>query len=233
VEGSSHAAFHGRWAILTDFAGDTLRGMNEADSLPQWNRFVRVGEPACVIAFTGTVLAANAHWIELFGLQPGVRHQAAATVLGQPHCPICSMLAEARDSSPVNALDLDVQIGDIRHVRLTGVPLAADALLVIMHDRTAEVQRMSWTASALSLLTDSLRTVPTNSTAPAPLTRRERDVLRCLAAGMTAREIAASLLISHNTARNHVQNVLHKLNAHNRAQAVASAYSHGLLAAAE
>lgn len=60
------------------------------------------------------------------------------------------------------------------------------------------------------------------------LTARERDILRCLAAGLTTAQLAAELDISVHTARTHVQSVLTKLNVHSRLEAAAYAVSHGL-----
>jgi DNA-binding NarL/FixJ family response regulator len=51
------------------------------------------------------------------------------------------------------------------------------------------------------------------------LTRREREVLRALAAGATNREIAGRLAISENTVRNHVRSILAKLEVPSRRQA--------------
>lgn len=53
------------------------------------------------------------------------------------------------------------------------------------------------------------------------LTRREREVLRLLAAGSDTREIAEQLTLSPTTVRNHVQNILDKLEVHSRVEAVA------------
>lgn len=62
------------------------------------------------------------------------------------------------------------------------------------------------------------------------LTDREREVLSLLAQGLSTRKIAQSLSISPATARNHVQNILHKLHVHSRLEAVAYAFEHGLVA---
>ena len=48
------------------------------------------------------------------------------------------------------------------------------------------------------------------------LTERETEVLRLVAKGLTARQIAERLVISHRTVENHVQNTLRKLQLHNR-----------------
>jgi len=61
------------------------------------------------------------------------------------------------------------------------------------------------------------------------LTERERDILSLLAQGLSTRDIAQSLSISPSTARNHVQNILHKLHVHSRLEAVTYAFEHGLV----
>jgi LuxR family maltose regulon positive regulatory protein len=63
-----------------------------------------------------------------------------------------------------------------------------------------------------------------------PLTQREQEVLHLLAAGASNREIAAQLVISLATAKKHVSNLLGKLNAESRTQAIARARERSLLA---
>ncbi|WP_338751999.1 response regulator transcription factor [Janibacter alittae] len=60
------------------------------------------------------------------------------------------------------------------------------------------------------------------------LTDREVEILRYVAMGMTAREIAADLVLSHRTVQNHVQNILGKLHLHNRVELTRFAISRGL-----
>ena len=60
------------------------------------------------------------------------------------------------------------------------------------------------------------------------LTDRETEILRYVAMGMTAKEIAADLVISHRTVQNHVQNILGKLHLHNRVELTRFAISRGL-----
>jgi DNA-binding NarL/FixJ family response regulator len=62
-----------------------------------------------------------------------------------------------------------------------------------------------------------------------PLTAREREVLALLAQGNTPSDIAATLTISSKTVSTHLQRVLSKLGVNSRAQAVAWAYSSGLI----
>ncbi len=61
------------------------------------------------------------------------------------------------------------------------------------------------------------------------LTRRERDVLRLLAEGLSNRQIAAKLGLSEGTVRLHVGNILGKLNAPNRTAAAVMAVERALI----
>lgn len=61
------------------------------------------------------------------------------------------------------------------------------------------------------------------------LTPREKEVLNLLAAGFSNRQIADKLVISLNTVKNHVHNVLEKLMIENRTQLVSYAYTTGLV----
>jgi DNA-binding NarL/FixJ family response regulator len=61
------------------------------------------------------------------------------------------------------------------------------------------------------------------------LTAREREVLRHLAQGQSNEDIAKELYVSLHTVRNHVQNILTKLNAHSKLSAVAIAMRLGIL----
>jgi DNA-binding NarL/FixJ family response regulator len=61
------------------------------------------------------------------------------------------------------------------------------------------------------------------------LTLRELEVLRELASGASNREIADRLVIAENTVKNHVRNVLAKLNLRNRREATSFAHSQNLL----
>jgi LuxR family maltose regulon positive regulatory protein len=65
---------------------------------------------------------------------------------------------------------------------------------------------------------------------PEPLTEREMEVLRLLAAGLTYREIAERLVVSPETVKKHSGNIYGKLGAGNRTQAVARARELDLLA---
>ncbi|HEX7464862.1 MAG TPA: response regulator transcription factor [Actinomycetota bacterium] len=65
---------------------------------------------------------------------------------------------------------------------------------------------------------------------PAPrLTDREMEVLKLVAKGMNNRDIAKQLYISENTVKNHIRNILEKLQLHSRMEAVVYAVREKLL----
>jgi len=60
------------------------------------------------------------------------------------------------------------------------------------------------------------------------LTDRETEVLRLVAKGLSYKQIAERLVLSHRTVQNHVQNTLGKLQLHNRVELVRYAIEQGL-----
>lgn len=98
-------------------------------------------------------------------------------------------------------------------------------------------------AATRSLLTRYVRPADSGSgdlcsgsgaAAPVPpelavLTERERGVLLLVAKGLTNLEIAEQLFISPHTAKTHINRIMSKVGAHDRAQLVILAYESGLL----
>jgi DNA-binding NarL/FixJ family response regulator len=65
---------------------------------------------------------------------------------------------------------------------------------------------------------------------PDGLTQREAEVLRLIAAGRTNSEIAEQIFVSEATVKTHVNHIFAKTDSRDRAQAVAYAHRHGLVA---
>ncbi len=118
----------------------------------------------------------------------------------------------------------------------------AEALLVADRREEAAVQARAardtavrFGAAPLLAQLDSLirrgrlSDTPSSADRAAILTAREQDVLRLLALGRSNRQIGEELFISGKTASVHVSNILAKLGAASRTEAVAVAYREGLI----
>ncbi|KTS55739.1 LuxR family transcriptional regulator [Microbacterium testaceum] len=104
-------------------------------------------------------------------------------------------------------------------VRVVG---AGDALLA------PEVTRRVIERFASGRSPEPAASVPPLLTLAEPLTERESEVLRLVAEALSNAEIAARLFIGEATVKTHVSNVLQKLGARDRVQAVVFAHRHGL-----
>ena len=88
----------------------------------------------------------------------------------------------------------------------------------------------SMASKLLSEFASMIKTKDEREQVPAPrLTDRELEVLRLVARGMNNREIAKELFISENTVKNHIRNILEKLQLHSRMEAVVYAVREKIL----
>lgn len=96
--------------------------------------------------------------------------------------------------------------------------------------RTAEGDAV-FTPGLAGLVLGEYRRLAARPAAPGDgprLTERETEVLRLVAKGLSYRQIADRLVLSHRTVQNHVQNTLSKLQLHNRVELVRYAIEQGL-----
>jgi DNA-binding NarL/FixJ family response regulator len=78
-------------------------------------------------------------------------------------------------------------------------------------------------------IADGTPSSPAAAPLPDGLTPREAEVLTLIAAGLSNTEIAERLVVSEATVKSHVNHMLAKIGARDRAQAVGYAYRHGLV----
>lgn len=87
-----------------------------------------------------------------------------------------------------------------------------------------QVQDRSWKQPHIA--SDFARTAPE---LPAGLTKREVEVLRLVAAGMTNKRIAGELLLSEKTVARHLSNIFTKIGVASRSAATAFAFAHRIV----
>jgi len=85
--------------------------------------------------------------------------------------------------------------------------------------RTAAKGDSTWTREELRRVTGALATPRVGADIEVPLTKRENEVLKQLAFGLTNKEIAQALGISYETVKEHVQHILRKVGVSDRTQA--------------
>jgi NarL family two-component system response regulator YdfI len=118
--------------------------------------------------------------------------------------------------------------------------LRAGVRAVLPRDANPEQLRAALEAAAAGLVVihpselDTVLSATVGPSAPLdellePLTRREREVLQMLAAGLGNKEIAARLAISDHTVKFHVASILGKLGASTRTEAVSAGIRRGLV----
>jgi DNA-binding CsgD family transcriptional regulator len=133
------------------------------------------------------------------------------------------------------ALEMDRRMHAVVHEAETLLSFAAHLEMTGDHERSRELRQQGrQIADRIGLK----RRIPLEKTT-APdragsgnnlgLSPRELDVLRLLAEGLSNREIGDRLMISTNTAANHVRSILMKTGANNRTQAAVQAANAGLL----
>jgi DNA-binding NarL/FixJ family response regulator len=115
---------------------------------------------------------------------------------------------------------------DVQPERLVWVIRQVSRGMLVMDDQAFD-------QSALNLWLETQiegRNIPSTSNYSeifSPLSSREMEVLACLTRGMSNKEIAVNLKISHQTVKNHVTAILRKLNLEDRTQAAIYALQRG------
>ncbi len=108
------------------------------------------------------------------------------------------------------------------------VKSASQAELVSAVQQVAGGENL-WSRENLRRVSGTLTNSRSNSELEVPLTKRESEVLKQLALGLSNKEIAQALSISYETVKEHVQHVLRKLGVSDRTQAAVWAVRKGLV----
>lgn len=216
---------------------------HSADAL---DRISRSGEAVFAIDSSDRVILWNKKCEELLG-------RPARSVLGKRCFDViagrdengnvycyrnCPVAHQARDmpNDPVQRFRLSMQTGnggrkDVE-VSLFAIPSYHPALSTVVHVLRSAGGKESALERGLAGHAEArepLWPISTNDGKTVSLTAREKEILRCLAEGLSTSAIAKKLFIAPVTVRNHIQSILHKLDVHSKLAAVVFAYQHNLL----
>src|SRR5262245_48963492 len=150
----------------------------------------------------------------------------------------CPVAHQARDmpNDPVNRFQLSVTTGkgERRNVEVSlfAIPSYHPALSTVVHvlrPAGAKESALERGLAGHAEAREPLWPISTNNGQTVALTAREKEILRCLSEGLSTAAIAKKLFIAPVTVRNHIQNLLHKLDVHSKLAAVVFAYQHDLI----
>jgi PAS domain S-box-containing protein len=197
----------------------------------------RTADGAFVIGADGKIILWNRAAENVLGY-------TAREAIGRPCCDLfvgyddsgnrlcyqgCHVMALARMGDPVQSFDMRTRTKAGRPVWLNL------STLLVPNGRTGSsltvhlFRDVTATKELLGLVQERLSGPPRTGQTGDALTRRELEILRLVATGASTRTAAEQLHVSPATVRNHVQNILGKLGAHSRLEAVAVATRQRLL----
>lgn len=161
---------------------------------------------------------------------------ASGNVYCYRNCPVAYQSRE-KPKDPVQRFPLSVEVGKSGQqwfdVSLFAIPSYHPALSTVVHVVRPENKKPSGLERRLvsdaKPAAEPLWPMTTKEGEPVDLTAREKEILRCLSQGLSTNAIARKLFISPVTVRNHIQNLLHKLDVHTKLAAVVFAYRHNLI----
>ena len=154
------------------------------------------------------------------------------------NCPV-AFQAREKPGDPVQKFSLAVELGKSGpkwfEISLFAIPSYHPALSTVVHvvresrKKPSALERTLASEAKPPATAEPLWPMTARSGPLAELTQREREILRGLSEGLSTSALAKRLSIAPVTVRNHVQNILQKLDVHTKLAAVALAYHHGLV----
>lgn len=142
-------------------------------------------------------------------------------------CPIMSMMKVGVTPQPFCMEAKRAEPGRVKlRVRTVPFPEAGAKLTALLHLLDADDDhRLEQLVAELRASAKGAGPLPiAPASAPNPLTPREREIVDLLSNGFAALNIAARLNLSHATVRNHIQNILRKLEVHSQVEAIAVSF---------
>jgi len=206
-------------------------------------------DAAFALAPDGQIAAWNGAATDLFGLneREALGKSCNEVLHGVDECgrvcsENCTVRQRAMGRQPLKSYDIQVQTGGKRqwcNVSIIIIDEATSTDPYTLHIvRPSDMQKRfellvrDFVVTETSLPSVNVSEILSNKktpTAATDLTKREFEILQCLAKGETTRKIAEKLFISRATTNNHVQHIIKKLGAHSRLEAVRRAEQAGLI----
>ena len=197
----------------------------------------------------GVIVAWNGAAEAMFGLSASeALGQACGSILqGADECGLvcasdCSIQQAARCHHQISNFDLQVRTQEgtrwcnisvlLAEIANSTLPHSIHILRPIDTRKRLEMLVRDFIVTETKLPTEDVKALISSTRSPvkeAELTNRELEVLCCLSKGATTESIAKQLHISRTTVNNHIQHILHKLNAHTRLEAIRRAEMAGLI----
>lgn len=207
-------------------SGDAVFAMDSADRIILWNKKCEelLGRPAKSVLGKACHLVLNGRDVH-------------GNIYCHRNCSVADQARRQDADDPVQSFPLSVDTGSGEkkwiNVSLFVIPSYHPALATVVHvlrpqdsPRSALEQELEQRAVAPG---QKLWPLTTKEGQPVELSKREREILQCLAEGLSTSAIAKQLYIAPVTVRNHVQSILQKLDVHTKLAAVVFAYKHDLI----
>jgi DNA-binding NarL/FixJ family response regulator len=170
------------------------------------------------VAHAGTVSAADVADADLVILDPAA--EGGTSFIGAIDAPVLVCSSDMSEESVLAAMQAGA-VGYLRKDTLTTDSLGAAVRAAVNGTGVMEPELLGNLLKSVSLEPDRPPVVR--------LTEREQQVLALIAAGHPTREVAQQLCYSERTVKNVLHDVVTKLNARSRSQAVAFAVREGLI----
>ena len=199
-------------------SADALVGIDENGTIVLWN-----SAAAALLGRTEAEVLGRPCHVVLAGRNPSGSH------LCMPGCAVQKSCAQFRAPRRFEIVIPHPDGSDLWLDAVTCVVPDERGRPIALHLLCESVAARHLKRIAAGMQRDRQPSPPPPSMPAVALTGRERDVLRLLSQGLRTTQIAEELQLAPATARNHIGNLLQKLGAHSRAEAVVLALQRGLI----